>query len=100
MLIKTSPISALLQAKPPAVPALIIKSGLNRRMASQADKVAAGENGSVHFGLGMLPYTQYHLDIICPNIAVLGKDEQIIFGKKNHKMKRIKSAQCPCLGYE
>ncbi len=67
---------------------------------SAMNEVSAGENGTIHFGLGMLPYTQYHLDIICPGISVLGKDKKYIFGKKVQKINRMKSAQCPCLGHE
>ncbi|MBD2501578.1 hypothetical protein [Anabaena azotica] len=41
---------------------------------------AATTNGTVHFGIGLIPHTQYHVDIICPFIKVLGKNEQLIFG--------------------
>ncbi len=37
-------------------------------------------NGTVHFGLGLTPHTQYHLDIICPSLKVFGKENQLIFG--------------------
>lgn len=63
------------------------------------NEVSSGKDGTIHFGIGMLPYTQYHLDIVCPNLTVLGKNEKFIFGKKNQKLNRIKSSQCPCLGY-
>lgn len=44
---------------------------------------AAEKGGSIHWGIGLSPYTQYHLDLICPYTSVLGKDKQIIFGKNN-----------------
>ena len=40
-----------------------------------------GTAGTLHFGLGLTPYTQYHLDIICPLTRVLSdRDEELIGG--------------------
>jgi hypothetical protein len=36
--------------------------------------------GTVHFGFGLIPHTQYHLDIICPGTKILDKHENVIFG--------------------
>ncbi|BAZ33999.1 hypothetical protein NIES4074_65130 (plasmid) [Cylindrospermum sp. NIES-4074] len=47
---------------------------------SAMNEVYANANGTVHFGLGLIPNTQYHLDIICPFIKVLGKNDELIFG--------------------
>jgi hypothetical protein len=47
---------------------------------STMNEVYGGTKGCIHFGLGMLPYTQYHIDLICPKIKVLGKNDKIIFG--------------------
>lgn len=44
------------------------------------NEVYGGTNGAMHFGLGLTPYTQYHLDIICPNIRVYGQDKKLLFG--------------------
>ncbi len=66
---------------------------------SAMNEVSASKTGSLHFGLGMLPYTQYHLDIICPSLSILTKNGDFIFGAKPNGIKRIKSTQCPCLGY-
>lgn len=73
---------------------------------SAMNEVYGGEEGCVHFGFGMLPYTQYHLDIICPNIKVLNKDNEVMLGasKKNDereetkKIVRYRVSHCPCLG--
>lgn len=48
---------------------------------------AAHEGGSVHWGVGLTPYTQYHLDLICPNTMVINDKNQIIFGKSNPNFK-------------
>jgi hypothetical protein len=39
-----------------------------------------GEKGCIHFGLGMLPFTQYHIDIVCPNTKVRNIENKTIFG--------------------
>lgn len=61
-----------------------------------------GTGGTLHFGLGLTPYTQYHLDIICPNTAVLtNKGETLIAGlaprTSGSGMSRNKNAGCACL---
>lgn len=61
-----------------------------------------GNGGTLHFGLGLTPYTQYHLDIICPNTSVLtNKDETLIAGLAPRKpgtgMSRNRNAGCACL---
>jgi hypothetical protein len=35
--------------------------------------------GALHYGLGLTPFTQYHLDIICPGTQVLGHTGQVLF---------------------
>lgn len=64
------------------------------------NEIAGGKNGSIHYGIGMLPHCQYHIDLACPNTKVLGKDGEAIFGglEKRRSIRRQKSAQCPCLG--
>jgi hypothetical protein len=37
-------------------------------------------HGALHYGLGLTPFTQYHLDIICPGTRVLGHKGQLLFG--------------------
>jgi len=36
------------------------------------NEVYGGERGCLHWGLGLTPFTQYHLDIISPGTTVLG----------------------------
>ncbi|QMV12915.1 hypothetical protein [Vibrio spartinae] len=58
-----------------------------------------GSNGTVHWGLGLTPWTQYHIDIICPDTVVYTSDEVIIAGeiKEKKSLRRVKSAGCPCI---
>jgi hypothetical protein len=55
-----------------------------------------GSNGAIHFGLGLTPFTQYHLDIICPDTRVFTDTGDYFFGKPASKINRIKTANCPC----
>lgn len=68
---------------------------------SAMNEVSAGKKGSVHFGIGMLPYTQYHLDIICPETRVLDQNNKFFFGFEQEKfikkIKRNRSGACPCM---
>ena len=41
------------------------------------NEVYGGKSGAIHYGLGLTPYTQYHLDIICPNTRVLANGQKI-----------------------
>lgn len=64
---------------------------------SAMNEVCGGANGTVHLGLGMLPHTQYHLDIFCTGTTVHGRDDEILLGRK--PMVRHRSAACPCMEY-
>ncbi len=44
---------------------------------------AANKGGTIHWGLGLTPFTQYHLDILCPNTNVVNAKNEVIFGKDN-----------------
>ncbi len=44
---------------------------------------AADKGGTIHWGIGLTPYTQYHLDIITPGTAILDSKGEIIFGRGN-----------------
>ncbi len=44
------------------------------------NEVYGGTNGVLHFGLGLTPYTQYHLDLICPRTLVYGEDGKLLLG--------------------
>ncbi|WP_414514282.1 hypothetical protein [Nostoc sp. PCC 9305] len=47
---------------------------------SAMNEVYANTNGTVHFGMGLIPHTQYHLDIICPSIKVYSQNDELVFG--------------------
>lgn len=44
------------------------------------NEVFGGESGIVHFGFGLSPFTQYHLDILCPGTHVYHTNGHRIFG--------------------
>jgi hypothetical protein len=52
--------------------------------------------GAIHFGLGITPFTQFHLDTICPNMKVLTNTGQYLINSKKTELKRQKSASCGC----
>lgn len=61
-------------------------------------------NGTVHFGLGFTPFTQYHLDLICPDTAVITSGGELLLGEPagakqppGCRMTRVRSEGCPCL---
>jgi hypothetical protein len=39
-----------------------------------------GDAGCIHFGIGMLPFTQYHIDIVCPSTKVYNSENEKILG--------------------
>lgn len=58
--------------------------------------------GNIHLGLGMLPHTQYHLDMFCVGTRVENEKGEHIFGIQAQAeaasgLRRVKSAGCPCL---
>jgi hypothetical protein len=60
--------------------------------------------GNVHLGLGMLPHTQYHLDLFCAGTSVQNERGEHVFGpisvasdpKPSGALRRTRSAGCPC----
>jgi hypothetical protein len=66
------------------------------------NEVYGGPSGTMHVGLGMLPHTQYHMDIFCIGTKILGKDDEVIFGRQTEggkKIARRRAAACPCISY-
>ena len=59
------------------------------------NEVHGGTGGTIHLGLGLTPYTQYHLDIICPGTTVIASGEEPLIGGAS-MMARIRSASCGC----
>lgn len=51
---------------------------LSRNVAM--NEVYGAKNGAIHFGFGLTPWTQYHLDIICPNTKVLNDKGELLIG--------------------
>jgi hypothetical protein len=39
-----------------------------------------GKNGSIHYGLGRVPHTNFHVDIVCPNAQLITNKGEHIFG--------------------
>lgn len=58
-----------------------------------------GSNGIAHFGLGIIPYTQYHIDILCPNLKVITNHGELLIGTDDRafNMTRKKVAGCYCI---
>lgn len=46
------------------------------------NEVYGGPHGCLHWGLGLTPYTQYHLDIIAPNTTVYTDKGDVVLGEK------------------
>lgn len=58
--------------------------------------------GNLHLGLGMLPHTQYHLDLFCAGTRVENEKGEFIFGPRPEgvgasTLRRRKSMACPCV---
>lgn len=56
-----------------------------------------GTAGAIHFGLGLTPYTQYHLDIVCPNTAVLTDKGDSLINPRKKALNRQKTSGCVCV---
>ncbi len=48
------------------------------------NEVYGASTGAMHFGLGLTPYTQYHLDIISPGTIVTDERGRHVFGSPGH----------------
>lgn len=48
---------------------------------SAMNEVYGGSAGAVHIGFGLTPFTQYHLDIICPGIRLENSAGRVILGE-------------------
>ena len=46
------------------------------------NEVYGGTRGCLHWGIGLTPYTQYHLDVISPDTTVLTEAGEIVLGMK------------------
>ncbi len=61
------------------------------------NEIYGHRNGCVHWGLGLTPRTQYHLDIICPNTLVMDEQGTVIVGGEKQAMRRTSAQGCPCI---
>lgn len=52
-----------------------------RRGNHAMNEVYGGRNGAMHWGLGLTPFTQYHLDIITPGTVIHNHRNEVIFGE-------------------
>lgn len=52
------------------------------------NEVYGASNGAVHFGLGLIPYTVYHLDLICPETSVESTAGEPILGPERTESHR------------
>ncbi len=46
------------------------------------NEVYGGDRGCLHWGLGLTPFTQYHLDIISPDTTVYTESGEVVLGNK------------------
>lgn len=44
------------------------------------NEVYGGTSGCLHYGLGLTPFTQYHLDIISPDVTVYTQSGDVVLG--------------------
>lgn len=74
-----------------------VNCGLQIRRGNHAmNEVYGGRNGAMHWGLGLTPYTQYHLDIITPGTVIYNHRNDIIFGEAQSRMRRERELGCGC----
>ena len=68
------------------------------------------KNGAIHWGLGLTPWTQYHIDIICPNTVIVNEKGEILAGgdtcykrgrssllREIHLKEKTGIIGCPCI---
>jgi len=56
---------------------------------SAMNEVYGGKKGVIHLGFGLTPYTQYHLDILCPDTALYTAEKEWILGETAHLSDQI-----------
>lgn len=65
------------------------------------NEVYGHKNGCVHWGLGLTPWTQYHIDIICPQTIITNEKGDVLAGGEKpfntNNIKRNKTQGCPCV---
>ncbi len=88
---------------------LVVEIGLSVHLASTPfpgnaamNEVVGGRRGTVHWGLGLIPYTQYHLDVLCPDTRVVDEAGRPVFAADGTagarpRLRRSRTAVCPCI---
>lgn len=76
--------------------------GINKNIRIREGNHAMNEtygasHGCIHFGLGLTPFTQYHLDIICPDTNVLDDKGTAMIGTAGKKMNVQRNSKSSCL---
>ena len=63
------------------------------------NEVCGGESGQLHAGLGMLPHTQYHIDVFLEGTKIVDHTGSVVFGGQStgRQMQRRRAASCPCM---
>lgn len=46
------------------------------------NEVYGGTDGCLHWGFGLTPYTQYHLDVVAPDTTVYTESGEVVLGNK------------------
>lgn len=62
------------------------------------NEVYGADHGCLHWGLGLTPYTQYHLDIIAPDTTVYNDSGQVLLGERGGNPP-ARLAQVPGFGH-
>ncbi len=70
-----------------------------RRGNHAMNEVHGAQNGSMHWGLGLTPYTQYHLDLITPGTHICNEKGEVVFGHRERtaRMRRTNELGCGCV---
>ncbi len=53
------------------------------------NEVYGGTAGCLHWGIGLTPYTQYHLDIISPDTTVCTDDGRVLLGGATEELRKV-----------
>lgn len=63
------------------------------------NEMYGADNGVVHIGLGLTPFTTFALTFLCPGTAVVDQDDRVLLGRArtaSRRIKRTKTAGCGC----
>lgn len=55
------------------------------------NEVFGAENGCLHWGIGLTPFTQYHLDIIAPGTVVTNGNGEVLLGTPDREVTVVPS---------